>query len=159
MASIKWLTRIVVTDAPFCGFFQTVDYAYWEERHGLPTRVPITEMQVKSQIARPAMNEVVTKGSAYRVHGAAWTSNSDVTKVELSTDGGKTYAPAKLLGEPMKHVWRLWEYEWRVPHKPGQVTLMARATDAAGRKQPLERDKNRENYMINHVLPINVEIR
>jgi len=36
---------------------------------------------------------------------------------------------------------------------------MARATDAAGRVQPMQRDPDRDNYMISHILPIEVEVR
>jgi hypothetical protein len=36
---------------------------------------------------------------------------------------------------------------------------MAKATDAGGRTQPLSRDKDRENYMINQVLPIQISVR
>ena len=75
MASVKWLARIVAVTQPYRGYFQTVDYAYWQQHDGFPQRVPVTEMQVKSQIARPAMAEVVAKGKAYRVFGAAWAGD------------------------------------------------------------------------------------
>ena len=58
----------------------------------------------------------------------------------------------------MKNSWRLWEYEWHTPATPGKQTLMARATDSRGRVQPSERDADRGTYMINHVLPIDVEV-
>ncbi len=104
--------RIVAVTQPFRGYFQTVDYAYWQQHDGFMQRVPVTEMQVKSQIARPAMAEVVAKGKPYRVFGAAWAGGSTVSKVEVSTDGGRSYATAKLLGAPAKHAWRRWEFAW-----------------------------------------------
>jgi DMSO/TMAO reductase YedYZ molybdopterin-dependent catalytic subunit len=159
MASVKWLHRIIATATPFQGFFQTVDYAYWQHRDGLPIRTPLTELQVKSQIARPTIAEVVAKGTKYRVFGAAWAGNSAVSKVEVSTDGGKNYAAAKLLGKPVRHAWRLWEFEWTVPSAPGKYALMVKATDDQGNSQPLERDKDRETYMINHVVPVEVQVR
>jgi DMSO/TMAO reductase YedYZ molybdopterin-dependent catalytic subunit len=159
MASVKWLQRIVVTAEPYHGYFQSVDYSYWQHRDGFPTKVPITAIQVKAQIARPATNEVVPRGGRYRVYGAAWGGDVPIAKVELSTDGGKQYAAAKLLGEPVEHAWRLWEFAWEVPAEPGKQILMVRATDAKGMTQPIERDKDRESYMINHILPIIVEIR
>ena len=79
--------------------------------------------------------------------------------MEVSTDGGKTYAPARLLGNRVPHAWRLWEFPWRAPANAGRHVLMAKATDAGGRTQPLNRDKDRENYMINQVLPIQVSVR
>jgi DMSO/TMAO reductase YedYZ molybdopterin-dependent catalytic subunit len=159
MASVKWLSRIVVTTERFQGYFQTVDYAYWKHRDGLPMRVPVTELQVKAQIARPAVAEVIPAGSRYRIFGAAWSGRSNVAKVEVSTDGGKTFAPAELLGDRVANAWRLWEFYWNAPAVAGQYVLMAKATDAEGRTQPLERDKDRETYMINHLLPIQVQVK
>ena len=159
MASVKWLRRIIVTDRPFSGFFQTLDYSYFERRDGLPSLVPVTALQVKAQIARPAYGEAVESGKAYRVQGAAWSGDSEVAKVEVSTDGGQSWSTANLVGEPSRNSWRLWEFDWKVPETAGTRTLMARATDASGRSQPMERDKDRRTYMINHVLPIEVRIR
>jgi DMSO/TMAO reductase YedYZ molybdopterin-dependent catalytic subunit len=82
MASVKWLQRIVVTREPFNGYYQSIDYTYWEERDGMPTLVPLAEMRVKAQIARPHMDELVAAGQEYRVHGAAWGGEHDVVKVE-----------------------------------------------------------------------------
>jgi DMSO/TMAO reductase YedYZ molybdopterin-dependent catalytic subunit len=159
MASVKWLARIIVTDRPFHGYFQSFEYSYWRRQNGLPVLAPIGELEVKAEIARPALQEVLPANSAYRMHGAAWTGESEVTKVEVSTDGGSTWATARLLDKPARHAWRLWEYEWRTPSRAGRYTVRARATDARGRVQPMERDPNRRGYMVSHVLPINVEVQ
>jgi DMSO/TMAO reductase YedYZ molybdopterin-dependent catalytic subunit len=158
MASIKWLERIVVTDRPFLGYEQSADYTIWQRRAGIPSLTPIGEVEVKASIARPSAGEVVPAGAAYRVHGAAWTGESDVANVDVSTDGGKNWQPARLLGDPVPFAWRLWEYSWR-PAAGGKHTLMARATDRRGRIQPLERDPDRRNYLISHVQPVEVEAR
>jgi DMSO/TMAO reductase YedYZ molybdopterin-dependent catalytic subunit len=155
MASVKWLTRIVVTDRPFNGYYQTLDYAFWKNDE----LVPLSEMQIKAEIARPAQGDRVPAGSVVRVHGAAWTSDGEIANVELSTDGGSTWADANLLGKSAINAWRLWEFEWRTPIERGQRTLMARATDSFGRTQTGERDRNRGTYMINHLLPITVEVQ
>jgi DMSO/TMAO reductase YedYZ molybdopterin-dependent catalytic subunit len=159
MASIKWLQRITITDRRFTGYYQTMDYAYWARRGDTAELVPITEMQVKAEIARPVAGGIVPANSNVRVHGAAWTSDGEITKVELATDGGSTWNEAKLIGEAKPHAWRLWEFDWETPAKPGKQTLVARATDSNGRTQPIERDSDRGTYMINHLLPIEVEVR
>ncbi len=159
MASVKWLQRIVVTTQPFNGYYQSIDYTYWEERDGMPTLVPLAEMRVKAQIARPHMGEVVAAGQEYRVHGAAWGGEDDVAIVEVSTDAGATWKAATLLGEPVKNAWRFWELDWTAPADRGTYQLMARATDSAGRIQPPHRIAEYGTYMINHVLPIRVEVR
>ena len=52
MASVKWLTRIRAVREPFQGYWQTSDYAYWDDVEGQPIRRPLGEIQVKAQIAR-----------------------------------------------------------------------------------------------------------
>jgi len=94
-----------------------------------------------------------------RVHGAAWASDGEIAKVELSTDGGSTWSEAKLLGKSIHNAWRLWEFDWQTPGKAGKQILVARATDSLGRTQPVERDRDRGTYMINHLLPITVEVQ
>jgi len=159
MASVKWLTRIIASAHPYHGYYQTIDYAFWKHGPSAPTLVPISEMQVKAQIARPGFADAVHAGQTYKVSGAAWTAGADIVKVEISTDGGATWQDAQLRGESIRHAWRLWEYDWPVPAKPGKATLLARATDSKGRTQPMERDQNRRSYMVNHLVPIEVEVR
>ena len=159
MASIKWLEGLIVTDRPFGGYFQTIDYSYWAKRGNLAELLPITQMETKAEIARPAENEIVAADSRVLVSGAAWTGDGDITRVEISTDAGATWAEARLIGKSAPNAWRLWEFEWRTPSVAGTRTLVARASDSRGRTQPVERDPDRGTYMINHLLPITVEVR
>jgi DMSO/TMAO reductase YedYZ molybdopterin-dependent catalytic subunit len=159
MASIKWLQRIIVTNQPFAGYYQTMDYAFWKRRGDVAELAPLTEMQIKAQIAKPVQGEIVAADSKVRVRGAAWTSNGEIIKVELSTDGGATWNETRLVGESNPNAWRFWEFDWRTPSKPGQASLIARATDSRGRTQPAQRDRDRGTYMINHLLSIAVEVR
>jgi DMSO/TMAO reductase YedYZ molybdopterin-dependent catalytic subunit len=155
MASIKWLERIVVTDKPFNGYYQTLDYAFWKNNE----LVPLSEMQLKAEIARPTRGEVIPANSNFRVYGAAWTGDAEITKVEVSADAGWTWKSADLLGESKPNTWRLWEFNWKTPARSGKATLIARASDSKGRIQTADRDPDRGTYMINHLLPITVDVR
>jgi len=159
VASIKWLKRIIVTDKPFNGYYQTLDYSYWRREGELAELVPLREMQIKAEIARPSEGETVPANSNARVRGTAWTGDGEIMKVEISSDDGATWNEAKLLGESKPNSWRLWEFNWKTPARAGKATLVARATDSNGRTQPIERDPDRGTYMINHLLPIEVEVR
>jgi DMSO/TMAO reductase YedYZ molybdopterin-dependent catalytic subunit len=158
MASVKWLRRITVTDRPFEGYWQTSHYSYWQRAAGSPVMTPVTEMQVKSAIARPASFERVAAGSKYRVFGAAWAGDTDVAKVEVTTDGGQSWQPAKLLDEPVPFTWRLWEYQWSVPAGAGRHSLMSKATDKSGSAQPDKHAPDRRSYMINFTAPVEVVV-
>src|SRR5881396_1098910 len=159
MASVKWLQRIIVADRPFTGYYQTIDYAYWERREAIAELTPLTKMQVKAQISKPSQDEIIPANSLVCVQGVAWTSDGKIAKVELSMDGGLTWSEAKLLGEPKPNAWQLWEFNWQTPAAAGKQTLIARATDSFCRTQPSQRDRDHGNYMINHPLPIVVEVR
>jgi DMSO/TMAO reductase YedYZ molybdopterin-dependent catalytic subunit len=159
MASVKWLQRIIVADRPFSGFYQTFDYAYWERRDEIAELKPLTEIQVKAEIARPTEGEIVPANSSVCVRGAAWACDVEITKVELSTDGGATWNETRLVGKSKPNAWRFWEFDWQTPSQPGKRTLIARATDSLGRTQPVMRDHDRGTYMINHLLPIAIEVQ
>ena len=157
-ASVKWLSRVIVTERPFNGYDQTIDYAVWDRRDGVPSLTPVTEIEVKASIARPTAGEVLPAGKDDRIPGAAWAGGADVAKVEVSTDGGATRGAARLTGQAVPFSWRLWEYSWKaVP--AGKHVLMVRATDSRGRTQPLRRDPDRRSYVINHVVPTVVEAK
>ena len=158
MASIKWLRRIVLSATPFNGYYQSLDYTYCERRDGFATLTPISEQQIKAEIARPQDGETVPAESVVRVQGAAWSGGAHVTTVQISVDAGVTWHAAQLAGEPVENAWRLWQYDGRTPAARGRQTIMARATDSRGRSQPFDRDPDRGSYMINHILPIEVEV-
>lgn len=157
MASVKWLSKIIVLDRPHAGYWQTMDYTYFARNPGeVPTVVPVAAIQPKASISRPALAEVVPAGKPYRVFGAAWAGDSAVKTVDVSADGGKTWKVAELQGKPVPFCWRLWSFVWNVPQQPGKFKIVARATDEKGNVQPEKRDSDRRSYMINHLVPVEV---
>src|SRR5947209_309699 len=156
MASVKWLTRIRAVREPFQGYWQTSDYGYWDDLDGQPVRRPLGEIHIKSEIARPAVYATLEPDQVYTVSGAAWAGETEITAVSVSADGGRTWAAAAFLDPAQRHAWRRWQFDWRVPIRPGQYTLLARATAANGDTQPDERDQRYGTYVINHALPIEV---
>jgi DMSO/TMAO reductase YedYZ molybdopterin-dependent catalytic subunit len=156
MASVKWLTHIQAVREPFRGYWQTSDYGYWDYLDGKPVRRGLGEMKLKSEIARPRVYQRLAPNQPYTVFGAAWAGEIEVTGIAVSTDGGQTWAEAEFLDPAQRYAWRRWKYDWLTPRRPGQYTLMARATDAAGRVQPDKHDPNYATYVINHPLPIEV---
>ena len=156
MASVKWLSRIVVLDKPHAGFWQTFDYSVWERKEGLPQLVPVTAIQPKAVITSPQPGtDRLIKGAA-DIDGYAWAGENAVAKVEVSTDGGKTWTAAKVdKAEPFKAA------HWRLPAalQRGTHTLLARAADDKGNTQAATRDNDRRTYMINHLIPVEVTVK
>jgi len=141
MDSVKWLVQMEALKASDKGYFMTQAYIATRLQTIGSEQRPVTRMHVKSQIACPRNDEVISPGP-YRVRGAAWAGENPVAKVEVSTDGGGTWADASLKTEARPYVWTLWEYRW-VPGTPGIYTLLARATDNQGGTQSNSRDSLR----------------
>ena len=156
MASVKWLTHVHAVRESFRGYWQTSDYGYWDYLEGMPVRRALGEMKLKSEITRPRVYETVPSNQIYTVGGAAWAGEVEVTGIEVSTDGGQTWAEAEFLDPVQRYAWRRWKYDWLTPKKPGRYTLLARAKDANGSVQPDKHDPNYGSYVINHPLPIDV---
>lgn len=80
-----------------------------------------------------------------RLEGRAWSGHAPVTRVEVSTDGARTWYDADLTpqeGHPWS--WRGWQARWQAA--PGRHTLSVRATDATGRTQPVVQPWNRGGF-------------
>jgi hypothetical protein len=91
------------------------------------------------------------------VHGAAWAGESDIAKVEISTDGGTIWNPAALSHDQAHYAWRLWTYDWK-PARGGDYTIMSRATDSQGRTQPSTAVWNPSGYLYNAIDQVNIHV-
>lgn len=161
-ASCKWLTEIKVLDAEFVGNFMSPGYRFPNQpvKPGDAVKPedthPLTALSVKSVIAGPGDGSNLKAGKV-AVHGAAWAGEADVVKVEISTDGGTTWNPAKLSHDQSRYAWRLWSYDWKIG-KAGDYTLQSRATDSQGRIQPAAPVWNPSGYLYNAVDQVNIHV-
>jgi DMSO/TMAO reductase YedYZ molybdopterin-dependent catalytic subunit len=156
VASVKWLTRIEAVATRFRGYFQTVKYTVQRRTpSGLET-IPLCEMAIKSAMVRPRDGERLKTGTQ-RLFGVAWAGEESIDLVEVSTDGGRTWAEAELLGPHARYSWTLWEYLWKV-ERPGAYALSVRARSSSGRAQPDEYDPLLAGYMIHFCRAIHVEV-
>src|SRR5206468_10203653 len=110
----------------------------------------------KSEIIRPRAGSELQPGPT-RIAGIAWAGEEPVACVEVSTDGGRSWGGANLVGPQAPFSWTLWEYPWSV-EQPGTYPLLCRATSASGDTQPAEHDPLRGGYVINFVNPHPVRI-
>lgn len=157
MASVKWLKRIEVLEEPYTGFFQKRRYVLIKEGEvASDSWEPLSTLRVKSLTTHPRHGEVVPAGQ-YTVRGVAWSGDGDVVRVEASTDGGRAWRDAKLVGSAAPAAWRQWELPWSVS-KPGHYIVMARATDSAGNTQPTGIPWNFRGYGNNGIHTIAVEV-
>jgi sulfite oxidase len=151
---VKWLQHIEVLDHEFEGFWMKTAYRH-PKMHVAPgstvdpkDMIPVTDLNVKSVIAHPGD---WAKPGKISVVGVAWSNASPVAKVDVSTDAGKTWSAAKLIGPGTRYGFRKWSYTWKA--QEGQHTLISRATNAKGESQPLEEEWNPSGYLWNVAQP------
>ena len=152
-ASCKWLTEIKVLDKEFEGNFMNPGYRMPNQpvKPGDAVKVedthPATALNVKSLIATPSGGASL-KSRAVDIRGVAWAGEANIEKVDVSTDSGATWQQAQLGKDRSHYAWRLWSYSWKAP-KPGDYTIVSRATDTQGRVQPDSVQWNPSGYLIN----------
>jgi DMSO/TMAO reductase YedYZ molybdopterin-dependent catalytic subunit len=146
---IKWLRRVTVLDAPFNGFYMDRVYRVFQKDQAPETGAVVTRMKIKTIITRPLQGESLPS-DRISILGAAYAGEAKIKTVEISVDGGNHWQPANLIGPDEPFAWRQWQYIWKAP-APGQYVLMARATDAEGRRQPMTAEWNVLGYGNNGV--------
>jgi sulfite oxidase len=151
--SVKWLTRLIVQDAPSDNYFQQNDYRLLPVDTDLAdadfgSGVMLGELPVNSAILSPADGAEVPSGpllvQGYAVVGGGRT----ISRVDVSADGGRRWVTAQVdRGGPW--AWALWKAEIEVA--PGPVEIVVRAFDSAAQAQPerLETVWNCKGYMNN----------
>jgi DMSO/TMAO reductase YedYZ molybdopterin-dependent catalytic subunit len=150
VASVKWLKSVEVVDRPFKGYYQTVKYTVQRRTGRGEETTVVGPMMVKSEIVRPHAGEVLGIGTN-RLFGVAWGGPEVVGRVEVSTDGGRSWSEAQLIGPRAPYSWTMWEYLWEVAD-PGDYVVLARAA-AAGHIQPAAHDPLNGGYLIHHSRP------
>ena len=130
--NVKWLRRIKATEGPTHTRDETSKYSDL-----LPDGRAMQftfEMGVKSVITRPSATMTLPGPGFHEVSGIAWSGAGRIRRVEISTDGGTTWADAALAGqERPKALVRFrmpWEWNGR------ETMLQSRATDDKGETQP-----------------------
>jgi DMSO/TMAO reductase YedYZ molybdopterin-dependent catalytic subunit len=159
MTNVKWLERIEFLDTPFAGYQNRQGYRLrqTEEDEG----VPLERMQPRSLMVPPGIPEFMTRDRTVEagevvLEGRAWSGLAPIASVEVSADGGATWAPAELGPEDGRWAWRGWTYRWHA--EPGDHVLCSRARDEAGNEQPLEMPWNVGGYANNAVQTVRVTV-
>jgi hypothetical protein len=123
MKNCKWITQVELVNYDYKG--------YWESQGWSDTAL----YQTLSRIDYPDTNRIPAQ--PIYIGGVAFAGDRGIKRVEVSTDGGKSWADAQLRPPMGKYTWTLWTYPW-LP-KQGTFTLQVRATDGKGQVQTAER--------------------
>jgi sulfane dehydrogenase subunit SoxC len=160
MTSVKWLARMTAVETPFDGFQMRSSYRLRETDDD--EGVPLSRMRPRSLLVPPGIPEflsrrrIVSAGTC-ELRGRAWSGVAEIAGVDVSTDGGETWADAEVERDGLgRWAWRSWRFGWDA--RPGEFVLCSRARDAAGNVQPLEPSWNAGGYANNAVQRVPVTV-
>jgi sulfite oxidase len=134
--SVKWLERIEVRAEPWRGYFQHVVYRLLPEDQApaAGAGMPLGIVALNADVLAPADGEAVAAGQV-EVRGYAFAGGErHVARVDVSLDGGATWAQAELLDDLGRWAWRHWRIT--VDLAPGEHEVVVRAWDSSAATQP-----------------------
>ena len=149
IASIKWLGSLEVSLQELTSPWNTKWYRMTGGGYPADTP-PLTVNPVRSAWELPA-GAAFDAGRPAVLTGRSWSGAAPVRRVDVSVDGGATWKRARIERAAYQKGWTQWSYTWERP-PAGDHVLMARATDAAGRTQPLETPFNDNGYFFDAVV-------
>jgi sulfane dehydrogenase subunit SoxC len=130
--SVKWLRRLKVAPTPTMTKDETSKYTDLQaDGKALMFTFP---MEVKSVLTRPSSGLTLQGPGLYEVSGIAWSGHGAIKKVEVSADGGQTWAEAALSAPVLPKALTRFRMAWKWNGAP--TVLKSRATDDTGALQP-----------------------
>jgi len=139
--NVKWLRRLKIVSAPIMTKDETSRYTDLQaDGKSLMFTYP---MEVKSVITRPSHGMTLHSAGLHQISGIAWSGNGAIRKVEVSSDGGRTWANAPLVAPVLPRALTRFRQPWK--WDGAATVLKSRATDETGVMQP-----ERQQFITEH---------
>ena len=128
----QWLRRLQLVDQAYQTREETAKYT--DLMPDGQSRQFTFAMDAKSVITRPSGGQRLDGPGFYQISGLAWSGRGRVQRVEVSTDGGKSWADARLQDPvlPLAHTKFRFDWNW----DGSETTLASRCVDETGDVQP-----------------------
>jgi DMSO/TMAO reductase YedYZ molybdopterin-dependent catalytic subunit len=145
--NVKMLTYLLYAAVQSPSAFQSVGYRmpknmpvepgkFGANEYNLENSVPTYGHKIKSAIFSPLPEDKPKSGNV-EITGIAFNDGmSKITKVEVSTDGGKTWKSAEI--KPAESPWAWYHWSLKTKLGKGEHQLVSRAHDEKGESQPVD---------------------
>jgi sulfane dehydrogenase subunit SoxC len=130
-ASVKWLRRMELADQPFMTREETSKYT--DPLADGTARQFSLVMDARSVITSPSYPQAIEKGWI-EIRGIAWSGRGMIRRVDISTDGGRTWKPAALQQPVLPKAHTRFRFPWQWDGRPAEI--LSRAVDETGYTQP-----------------------
>jgi sulfane dehydrogenase subunit SoxC len=131
--NVKWLRRLTVTDRPYMTRIESMDHT--SLMPGGKARHFMFVMEAKSVITFPSGGQRLPGPGFYEITGLAWSGRGRVRRVDVSTDGGKTWRAATLQEPVLRFAHTRFRFPWRWDAQ--ETVLLSRCVDETGYVQPM----------------------
>jgi sulfane dehydrogenase subunit SoxC len=129
---VKWLRRLKLVERPMMTRDETAKYTLLRP-DGSALQF-VFAMEAKSVITQPSPELSMKEPGLYEISGLAWSGAGRIAKVEISADGGRSWAEALLQPPILSKALTRFRLPWR--WDGGPAVLQSRATDEDGNVQP-----------------------
>ncbi len=132
VTQVKWLRNLEIAEQPVMARNETAKYT--ELQPNGKARQFTFFMEAKSLITHPSPGHRLRERGVYPVSGLAWSGRGKIRRVEVSADGGRSWADAELQEPVLPCSFTRFRIPWRWDGAP--ALLKSRATDETGYVQP-----------------------
>lgn len=132
VVNVKWLRQIMLTDQPVMARNETSKYT--ELLPSGKARQFTFAMEAKSLITSPSHGHTLRAPGFYEIRGIAWSGRGKVRRVDVSADGGRTWAQAALQAPVLPQCLTRFRMPWQ--WRGERAVLKSRVTDDTGVVQP-----------------------
>lgn len=130
--NVKWLRTLTLAGEPVMARNETARYT--ELQPDGSARMFTFVMDVKSLITRPSGGMRLVSPGLHELSGLAWSGRGRIARVEVSADGGASWAEAALSDPVLPQCFTRFRLPWQ--WNGARCVLQSRATDETGAVQP-----------------------
>ena len=130
--NVKWLHSLKVTDQPYMARDETSKYS--DLMPDGKARIFTYAMEAKSVITFPSGGQTLPRRGLYQLTGLAWSGRGRIERVEVTTDGGRTWVKTELQEPRLPIALTRFRLAWRFDGQ--NTTIASRAVDETGYVQP-----------------------
>lgn len=131
-ANVKWLHSLKLTDQPYMARDETAKYT--ELMPDGKAWMFAFQMEAKSVITFPSGGQTLPGPGLYELTGLAWSGRGRIERVEITTDGGRSWVGANLQEPRLPIAFTRFRLPWRFDGR--EAMIASRAVDETGYVQP-----------------------
>jgi sulfane dehydrogenase subunit SoxC len=132
--SVKYLKHIKVVDQPYHAWNEAMNHSIPRADVGGKSRWYHFQWATKSVITQPSEGLKIPRPGYVQITGLAWSGGGKITKVEVSTDNGRSWKEAKLQTPVHTKAHTRFTFDWNWDGE--ETVIMSRSTDETGDVQP-----------------------